>query len=103
MMRSLRLDLVIAVTAVMMLAAAGCGTAGKARGNRASFNVGKQEPIPFVQKGDYPDRLGLVLQSVLVAHRFSHPWVAARGENSSIWFVAERFESGQRFDRLYMH
>src|SRR5712675_124281 len=98
MMRSLRLDLVIAFTAVMMLAAAGCGTAGKAGPKRGSLNVGKQQPIPFVQKGDYPDQLGLVLQSVLAAHRFSYPWVAVRGQDSSTWFVAERFESRQRFD-----
>jgi hypothetical protein len=44
----------------------------------------------------------IATQEVLDKHRFSHPWVAVRDENSSIWFVAERSESAQRFDRLYI-
>ena len=47
-----------------------------------------------------PGSLRLVIQEVLADRRFSLPWIAVRRPDSSTWFVAERFESAQRFDRV---
>jgi hypothetical protein len=43
------------------------------------------------------------MQEVLADHRFSLPWIVVRGSDSSTWFVAERFESARRFNRVSVH
>jgi hypothetical protein len=43
------------------------------------------------------------MRDALAAHRFSIPWIAFRGSDASLWFVADRFQSEHRFDRLEVH
>jgi hypothetical protein len=95
----------IGITAMtfVMLTAAGCGTPAATGRPHTSFTGDKEVSSPFLQREDYTDRLGLALQDVLSNHRFSIPWVVVRGSESSTWFVAERFESSHRFDRVYVH
>jgi hypothetical protein len=40
------------------------------------------------------------MHDALESHRFSIPWVVVRGSEASLWFVAERFQSERRFDRI---
>ena len=58
------------------------------------------QATPFLAQADYSDRLGRVMHDALVSHRFSIPWIVVRGTDGSLWFVAERFQSELRFDRL---
>jgi hypothetical protein len=83
-----------------MLAAAGCVTPTR---SHQSLDIDKEAWLSFLQRGDYPERLGFVMQHVFADHRFSVPWIVVRGSDSSTWFVAERFESKHRFDRVYVH
>ena len=101
-MKALRSRLVIITTlSLAVLAAAGCRTSASVSHHQTPVRAVAPESSPFLERGGYPDRL-LAMQEVLNKHRFSKPWVAVRGQNSSIWFVAERSESAQRFERLYV-
>ena len=87
----------------MLLVVAGCGTPVKTANRRAAaLTRDDQKWNPLLQRDDYPDRLGLVMHSVLADHRFTLPWVVVRGSRSSVWFVADRFDSERRFDRIYL-
>jgi hypothetical protein len=55
---------------------------------------------PFLDKSAYSDRLGRVMHDTLANHRFSIPWIAVRAADGSLWFVAERFQSERRLDRI---
>ena len=91
-----------AMTFVMLIAAS-CGTPTQmARAPRPSTDDKEATP-PFLDRGQYPESLGLILHEVLAKHRFSLPWMVVRGSDSSTWFVVDRFESEHRFDRLYVH
>ena len=57
---------------------------------------------PFLERGDYPEQLGVSVQEIFAAHQFLQPWIAVRAPDFSRWFVAERSASSQRFDRLYV-
>ncbi len=80
------------------------GGAPSADTNRSHSRVTEPEKSSglFLQRGDYPERLGIVVWEVFSAHRFSVPWIALRGPDSSTWFVAERFASTTSFTRLYV-
>jgi hypothetical protein len=69
---------------------------------RPSASVGQEQMTPFLGREDYSDRLGLVMRGAFANHRFSVPWIVVRGSDSSLWFVAERFQSEDRFDRIEM-
>ena len=43
------------------------------------------------------------MRDVLATHRFSIPWIALRSSDASLWFVADRFQSEHRFDRIQVH
>jgi hypothetical protein len=57
-------------------------------------------PTPFLERPDYSERIGIAVSDVLDRHRFSIPWIVVRGSDKSLWFVAERFQSEHRFDRI---
>ncbi len=42
------------------------------------------------------------MKDTLASHRFSHPWIVVRGSDASLWFVAERFQTEHRFDRIHV-
>ena len=90
----------LTATSFTLLAAAGCRTAAPTNIDRRAFT--DESEIPFLQRGDYPERLGVAVQGVLNDHGFSLPWIALRGPYSSVCFVAERFKSTRRFDRVYV-
>ena len=60
----------------------------------------QRQSTPFLESADYPERLGLVMRDALASHRFSTPPIVVRGSDASLWFVAERFQSEHRFDRI---
>lgn len=64
--------------------------------------VPSQQSTPFLEKDQYPDRLGLAIDDSLRRHRFTHPWIVVSGPDGSVWFAAERFYSEDRFDRIYV-
>ena len=64
------------------------------------FGGEQGQGTPFLARAEYPDRLGRVMRDALVSHRFSIPWIVVRGTDGSFWFVAERFQSELRFDRI---
>ena len=67
---------------------------------RPSASVGQEQVTPFLGRDDYSDRVGLVMHDALASHRFSTAWSVVRGSDASLWFVAERFQSENRFDRI---
>jgi hypothetical protein len=58
---------------------------------------------PFLDVADYSHRIGLVMHDALASHRFVNPWIVVRGSDESLWFVADRFESEHRLDRVRVH
>jgi len=58
---------------------------------------------PFLGREDYSERLGLVMREALWNHTFLIPWILVRGSDASLWFVAERYRSEYRFDRIMVH
>ena len=90
----------------MLLVTLGCQALEPATNDRKALapesHVPTLVPTPFVQRGEYPERLGLILQQVFNEHGFSLPWIAVRAPDSSLWFVAERFRSRREFVRLYV-
>jgi len=60
----------------------------------------QRRATPFLDVADYTNRIGLVMRDVLASHRFVNPWIVVRGTDGSLWFVADRFESQHRFDRV---
>ena len=58
------------------------------------------QATPFLDVADYTNRIGLVMRDALASHRFVKPWIVVRGSDESLWFVADRFESEHRFDRV---
>jgi len=38
----------------------------------------------------------------LRTHGFTRPWIVVKGSDEAVWFVAERFHSEQKFDRIYV-
>ncbi len=87
----------------LVLAAPGCGTPHRIGGRPGSFGEEQGQSTPFLGRADYSDRLGLVMRDALASHRFSIPWIVVRGSDASLWFVAERFQSEHRFDRIQVH
>ena len=71
-----------------------------AENDRPPLATDEDPPGPFLKRGDYPEGFGRAVGDVLRTHRFTVPWLAVRGAENSIWFVAERIESAHRFDRL---
>jgi hypothetical protein len=96
-----KLSAELAMLAVI-LAVGGCGTPQPTPRDHASVVNPDQQPTPFLGRGQYSDRVGVAVDSALKSHGFSLPWVAVRGPDGSTWFVAERFQSEHRFDRLYV-
>jgi hypothetical protein len=92
----------VALTA-LVLAAPGCGTPHRTGSRPGSFGEEQRQSTPFLGREDYSDRLGLVMRDALASHRFSIPWIVVRGSDASLWFVAERFQSERRFDRIDVH
>ena len=43
------------------------------------------------------------MRDALTSHQFSIPWIAVKGSDASLYFVAERFQSEHRFDRIGVH
>lgn len=99
-MRALHPQFLI-VSAMSLVLAAGCQTPAHRTQPQAASVAGNRSP--FLERGEFPERFLLGIQSVLDKHRFVLPWIAIRGEDSSFWFVAERTESERRFDRAYVH
>ena len=91
----------LVLTTALILA--GCGTPPRSQSRQTSSVEPRRPPAPFLDKGEYSDRLGLAVQEALSNHLFSIPWIAVRDPDGSFWFVAERFESGSRFDRIHVH
>ena len=87
-----------ATVVVVTMATTSCVTEPNFNGAHPSG----ESPGPFLSRDHYPERLGAILHDVLAGHGFTRPWISARGENSSVWFVAERWESESRFDRLFV-
>ena len=82
----------IAVTVLRLFAGLGLVTPAAGRDKRHSS--------PFLDRADYSNRLGVVMRDALASHRFLIPWIVVRGSDGSLWFVAERFRSERRFDRI---
>jgi hypothetical protein len=85
-----------------LLPMVGCTTPHQPDGGQSSPAPPGPAATPFLTRHDYGDRLDGAVDEVLENHRFSIPDVAVRGADSSIWFVTERFDSEQRFDRLFL-
>jgi hypothetical protein len=100
-MRRFRSQMAIALVPSLVLAT-GCKTPTRTVNIRPTSTGDKEASSPFLKRGDYPEELGLMIHEVLADHRFTAPWTAVRGSDSTIWFVADRFESSHRFDRLYV-
>ena len=92
----------VALTALVLLSPA-CGTPHRIGSRPGSFDEEQRQPTPFLGGKGCSDRLGLVMHDALANHRFSIPWIVVRASDSSLWFVAERFESERRFDRIEVH
>ena len=92
----------VAFTALVLIAP-GCGTAPRIGSRSPAFSEEQRQSTPFLERADYPERLGLVMRDALASHRFSTPWIVVRGSDASLWFVAERFQSEHQFDRINVH
>jgi hypothetical protein len=103
MMNDLRPYLTSVALTALVLAAPGCGTPQQIGSSPASFSEKRRSSTPFVDRGDYSDRIGLAMRDALASHRFVNPWIVVRGSDKSLWFVADRFESEHRFDRVRVH
>ena len=103
MMRDLCPHFAIITATALILAATGCGTPRQAGNRETSLAEGKQRGTPFLGREDYSERLGLVMREALWNHTFLIPWVLVSGSDASLWFVAERYRSEYRFDRIYVH
>jgi hypothetical protein len=84
------------------IAIMGCRMPQATLRQEASLVGADQQSTPFLDRGQYSDRLGRALDDSLRNHRFTLPWIAVRGSDGSAWFIAERFESEHRFDRIYV-
>jgi hypothetical protein len=62
----------------------------------------KRARFPFLDPEQYSHQLGLDIDDALRTHGFTRPWIVVKGSNEAVWFVAERFDSEQKFDRLYV-
>jgi len=103
MMKGLRKYLSPVAFTALILVAPGCGTAHRIGSRSPSFSEEQRQSTPFLDRADYPERLGLVMRDALASHRFSTPWIVVRGSDGSLWFVAERFQSEHQFDRINVH
>jgi hypothetical protein len=92
----------VAFTALVLIAP-GCGTAARIGSRSPAFSEEQRQSTPFLERADYPERLGLVMRDALASHRFSTPWIVVRGSDASLWFVAERFQWEHQFDRINVH
>ena len=101
-MKGLRKYLIPVASTALVLAAPGCGTAHRVGSRSASCSEEQRQSTSFLERAGYPERLGLVMRDALARYRFS-PWIVVRGSDASLWFVAERFQSEQRFDRINVH
>jgi hypothetical protein len=102
-MKGLRKYLIPVASTALVLIAPGCGMAHRVGSRSASFSEEQRQSTPFLERADYPERLGLVMRDALASHRFSTPWIVVRGSDASLWFVAERFQSEHQFDRINVH
>ena len=100
MMSKLRIRVVLAVVGIAM-AMSGCQSPRVTPPAEGAAAPGEQ-PTPFLERDQYPERLGLAIDDSLRKHRFTRPWLVVRGPDGSIWFAAERFHSENRFDRVYV-
>lgn len=101
-MRKLRPYSFTLVTTVLAAGATGCRTPQATPPLEASLAKGERQATPFLNREDYSDRLGLVIQGCLRNHRFAIPWIGVKGSDGSAWFVADRFQSEHRFDRIHI-
>lgn len=92
----------LAITLSGMLMA-GCRTPVPKANQQAQGTGGKEAGSPFLQPGDYSKRLEVAICEVLNQHRFAVPWTVFRDADSSIWFVAERFNTVDCFERAHVH
>ncbi len=99
-MRKLPIQLVVAVTAIVMVIS-GCQSPRVTPRAGAAAAPGQQS-TPFLERDQYPDRLGQAIDDSLRRHRFTHPWIVVRGSDASFWFVGERFHAEHRFDRIHV-
>jgi hypothetical protein len=100
MMKELRPYLTGVALTALVFSAPGCGTHHRIGSRPGSFGEEQRQSTPFLDREDYSDRLGLVMRGAFANHRFSVPWIVVRGSDSSLWFVAERFQAEYRFDRI---
>ena len=100
MMKALRQYFALLALTPLVLAVPGCGTPRESGTRPASFGNEQHQSVVFLDRSEYSDRLGLVMRDALTGHGFSIPWIAVKGSGGSLWFVAERFQSEHRFDRI---
>ena len=86
----------------VVLGLLGCGTMRETEAPTVRAVQAEKTGTPFLERGDYPEQLGVTIQEIFTAHQFLQPWIVVRGPDFSRWFVAERSVSPQRFDRLYV-
>jgi hypothetical protein len=90
------------VVVLVMMATTGCVTESRVAGDPHIAISQAENAARFIDRGDYPEELGIILHDVFATHGFNRPWIAVRDADSSVWFVAERWESDARFDRLFV-
>jgi hypothetical protein len=100
MIKDLRPFLTSVALTALVLAALGSGTPQGIGSLPTSFSEKQRSSTPFVDRGDYSERVGLAMRDALAGHRFVNPWIVVRGSDEALWFVADRFESEHRFDRV---
>jgi hypothetical protein len=118
-LKSLMIGLLLGISTCLVLAARDA----KREDSVGSFQIGagttrqtgsRQSTVAtlFLERGDYPDRIGHAVWEVFAKHQFADfiaehefatPWIVVRGSDASLWFVAERFHSTREFDRIYVH
>jgi hypothetical protein len=101
-MKTIRADLLVLVTAALPLVISGCGTPQAAPQRKAPLADAEQRSSPFLNREEYPVRVGRTVGEALRSHRFTIPWIVVRGADGATWFVAERFHAEDRFQRIYV-
>ncbi|HLH52947.1 MAG TPA: hypothetical protein VKY92_04955 [Verrucomicrobiae bacterium] len=90
------------MAATLAMAMSGCHTPQATSRTQASLADASQQPIPFLDREQYSDQLALAVDGSLRNHRFTRPWIVVKGSDRAVWFVAERFNPEQAFDRIYV-
>ena len=97
-----RAGLLILTAVALAMALSGCRTPQSTSRTQASLANASQQPSPFLDRGQYSEQLAFCVDGCLRNHGFIRPWIVVKGSNETVWFVAERFDSEQKFDRIYL-